>query len=316
MSATVSVNPEARCSRRQFVWTSAALVGATMLGPNLLAEPAAAKKRDIKKAIMLGHVPGGGSVADKFKRIKAAGFEGVEVGNGLARDEVLKARDARDAHELQIPSVYCAALWSKPLSHPDSAVREEGLAALKKALTDAKAYGASSVLTVPAVVNEGVSYQEAYERSQIEIRKAIPLAEELGVKIAIENVWNHFLLSPREAARYVDEFNSAAVGWHFDVGNVIPFGWPEQWIRALGKRIQKLHIKEYSRKKLNEEGQRKGFEVEYLEGDNDWPAVMKALDEIAYRGWAIAEPEFYPAGVAPAERLNQIAEKMDKILAV
>src|SRR5206468_11553733 len=142
-------------------------------------------------------------------------------------------------------------------------------------LRDAKRYGASSVLLVPAVVSKEVSYNDAYTRSQAEIRKAIPLAEELGVKIAIENVWNQFLLSPLEAARYVDDFKSPAVGWHFDVGNVLNFGWPEQWITVLGKRIQKLHIKEYSRKKRDRDGLWKGFSVAFGEGDNNWRAIMK-----------------------------------------
>ena len=142
----------------------------------------------------------------------------------------------------------------------------------------------------------------------------MPLAEELGVKLAVENVWNHFLLSPLEAARFVDEFHSPAVGWHFDVGNAIYLGWPEHWIRILGKRIQKVHIKEFSRKNMNERGLRAGFAVEYLEGDNDWPAVMKALDEVGYRGWANAEPGRTPKGVDGQTRLQQISEKMDQIL--
>jgi hexulose-6-phosphate isomerase len=313
----VKSHPANQLSRRQFVKHSAAFLAATSFTQNLVAEnpiePAARKKRDIKKAMMLPTVPGGGSVVDKFRRIKAAGFDGVEPRGGMDRDEVLKARDAEG---LQIPSVCCLKHWTKPLSDPDPTIREVGLEGLKMALHDAKAYGASSVLLVPAVVNERVSYQDAYERSQAEIRKAIPLAEELDVKIAIENVWNKFLLTPLEAARYVDEFNSPAVGWHFDIGNVLAFGWPEHWIPVLGKRILKLHFKEYSRKKQQNEGMLKGFEVDYLEGDNNWPAIMKALDGIGYRGWAIAEPAFHPVGIGPAERLQQIAEKMDKILAL
>ena len=190
-------------------------------------------------------------------------------------------------------------------------MRAEGLEALQQTLRDAKRYGASSVLLVPAVVNKEVTYAEAYTRSQAEIRKAIPLAEELGVKIAIENVWNQFLLSPLEAARYVDEFNSPAVGWHFDVGNFLNYGWPEQWIRILGKRIQKLHIKEFSRKKRDNEGLWKGFDVKFLEGDNDWPAVMKALDDIGYTGWAITEQ----AGGDSPEGLKDLADRLEKILA-
>jgi L-ribulose-5-phosphate 3-epimerase len=312
----MSFNSQKNFSRRQFVKNSVALLSATLLTPSLFAdqsnEPSLRKKRDLKKAIMWP-TGGRGSVGDRFKMIKAAGFDGVEARGGMNHDEVLKARD--DAG-LQIPSVCCLTHWAKPLSDPNPSVRETGLEGLKTALHDAKIYGASSVLFVPAVVNEQVSYQDAYRRSQTEIRKVIPLAEELGVKIAIENVWNKFLLSPLEAARYVDEFNSPAIGWHFDIGNVLAFGWPEHWIPVLGKRIQKLHIKEYSRKKQQNEGMLKGFEVDYLEGDNNWPAIMKALDDIGYHGWAIAEPAFHPLGVEPAERLKQIADKMDKILAM
>jgi hexulose-6-phosphate isomerase len=105
------------------------------------------------------------------------------------------------------------------------------------------------------------------------------------------------------------------VAWHFDIGNIIAFGWPEQWIRILGKRIATLHIKEYSRKKRDEEGLRKGFEVEYLEGDNNWPAVMKAVDEVGYTGWAICEPAWRPKDTEPAKRLREISEKLDRILA-
>ena len=248
-----------------------------------------------------------GSVLEKMKAIKAAGFEGVEMVSHLDQEEVLRARDETG---LAIPSVCGELHWKKPLSDPDPNVRAEGLEGLKQTLRDGKRYGASSVLLVPAVVSKTVSYPEAYERSQAEIRKAIPLAEELGVKIACENVWNQFLLSPLEAARYVDEFQSPAVGWHFDVGNVVNYGWPEQWIRVLGKRIQKLHIKEFSRKKRDNEGLWKGFNVKLLEGDNDWPAVMKAIDDIGYHGWAMTEQ---PGGDTP-EGLRDLAERLQKIL--
>src|SRR5262249_46462834 len=132
-----------------------------------------------------------------------------------------------------------------------------------------------------------------------------------GVKIAIENVWNKFHLSPLEAARYVDEFNSPVVGWHFDIGNIINFGFPDQWIHILGKRIVKLHFKEFSLKKRDEEGLRKGFSVDRLDGDNDWPAIMKALDDVGYNTWACAE-----IGGGGPERMKVIAEKLDRILAL
>ena len=209
-------------TRREFLRTTSAALALAAAAPGYVAHAAApSAARPIKKAIMWGTVGVKGSLAEKMKTIKAAGFEGVEMMSHMNADEVLKARDEAG---LEIPSVCGTHHWGKTLSDPDPKIRAEGLAALQQCLRDAKRYGASSVLLVPAVVNKDVSYADAYTRSQEQIRQAVPLAEELGVKIAIENVWNSFLLSPLEAARYVDEFNSTAVGWHFDVGNVINFG--------------------------------------------------------------------------------------------
>jgi L-ribulose-5-phosphate 3-epimerase len=300
----------ATMDRRGFInMTGLAVAGA--VGGITLAQAAESspKKRQIKKGIMYGTIGVKGSVMEKFQACKAAGFEGVEPNSHMNQDEVVKAFEATG---LLPASVCCSTHWGKPVSDPDPKVREEGLNGLKQALRDAKRYGASSVLFVAAVVNKNVTYNQAYERSQAEIRKAIPLAEELGVKIAIENVWNQFLLSPMEAARYVDEFNSPMVGWHFDVGNVINYGWPEQWVRILGKRIAKLHIKEFSRGRRDKEGLWKGFSVDFLKGDNDWPAVMKALDDIGYTGWGIAEQ---PGGDSP-EGLKKLVDGMDQIFAL
>ena len=299
--------------RREFLKTAGgALALAALATPALAAaaqEPeASTRKRTLKKGIMWGTVDVKGSTLEKMKAIKDAGFDGAEMMSHMDQDEVMRARDETG---LVIPSVCGRDHWKKPLSDPDPKVREEGLESFKQALRDAKRYGASSVLLVPAVVNKNVSYSDAYTRSQAEIRKAIPLAEELGVRIACENVWNQFLLSPMEAARYVDEFNSPAVGWHFDVGNILNYGWPEQWIRILGRRIEKLHIKEFSRKKRDNEGLWKGFDVKLLEGDNDWPAVMKAVDDIGYHGWAITEQ----GGGDSPEGLKDLADRLAKILA-
>jgi hexulose-6-phosphate isomerase len=299
--------------RREFLQSgAAALTLATVTSAAFFAAPAQASApagptRKIRKAIMWGTVGLPGSVLEKMKAVKEAGFEGVEMNSHMDQDEVLRARDETG---LAIPSVCGARHWNKPLSDPDPKVRAEGLEALQQTLRDAKRYGASSVLLVPAIVTKQVSYLEAWDRSRVEIRKAIPLAGELGLKIAVENVGNQFLLSPLEAARYVDEFESPFVGWHFDVGNNFSNGgWPEQWIRILGKRIQKFHIKEFVRRQRNEPVPRPG-PVRLLEGDNDWPAVMKAVDDIGYTGWAITEQ---PGGDT-REGLADLAQRLGRIL--
>src|SRR6266498_535480 len=235
-------------SRRGFLKFSAAVGALTALRPLTLeaaesVSPAPARKRNIKKAIMGATIGLKGSLGEKYQTLKDAGFEGVEPMSHMKQDEVVEALEKSG---LKAASVCCSTHWNQTLSHPDPATRELGLDGLKQALRDAKRYGATSVLLVPGVVNKEVTYEQCWQRSIEQIRKAIPVAEELGVKIAIEEVWNNFITKPEQAAAFLDEINSPSVGWHFDIGNVLRYSPPEQWIPILGKRILKLHIKEYS----------------------------------------------------------------------
>jgi hexulose-6-phosphate isomerase len=142
---------------------------------------------------------------------------------------------------------------------------------------------------VPAVVNPQTTYKEAYERSQVAIRKLIPLAEELNVTLALEEVWNKFLLSPLEFARYIDEYNSPHIRAYFDVGNVVLYGYPQDWIRTLGKRIVKLHIKDFSFKHQPGTDNSIAAWVPLGDGDIDWTAVSEALRDLGYQGTATVE---------------------------
>jgi hexulose-6-phosphate isomerase len=288
---------------------AAALGGGIVANAQQPAERTGKPQRKIRKALGLGMIGDGATLVDKCKLAKELRFDGIEIDSPTATpmEQFLKAKEASG---IEIPSVIDSQHWSQTLGDPDSKIRAAGVKALETALRDAKTVGASSVLLVPCVVNSKISYDDAWTRSMSEIRKVVPLAAELGVAIAVENVWNQFVMSPLEAKRYVDEFASPFVGWHFDVGNVVNYGWPEQWVRILGKRIKKLHIKEFSRKKRDAEGLWKGFDVELLEGDVGWPAVMAALDEVGYDGWGIAE-----VNGGDRARLTKISEQMDKIFA-
>ena len=159
------------------------------------------------------------------------------------------------------------------------------MAAIRQEFDDCKAYGGTTVLVVPAVVNRKVGYRDAYKRSQENIRKLIPDAEKHGIKIAIEEVWNKFLLSPIEFARYIDEFESPWVGAYFDVGNVVEFGYPEEWIRELGKRILKIHIKEYAKPK------RFNYRWARARRSTGPPCATRSID-VGYDGWITAEVGF------------------------
>jgi hexulose-6-phosphate isomerase len=298
-------------NRRSFLKITATGAASAAFAPTA----SAASKRNLRKAIMYSTIGVKGSVLEKFRVMKAAGFEGIEPMGGMNREEVLAAFKETG---LQAASVCDHIHWVKTLSAPDEATRKLGLDGLLLSLHDAKAYGAGSVLLVPGVVQgAGVgrgdsTYEECWDRSIVEIKKAIPVAKELAVKISIENVGNNFITKPEQAMAYLDAINSEWVGWHFDIGNVgAKFGPAERWIQVLGKRIVRIHIKDFSATPATPGA--RGERPKLLDGGTNWPSVMTALDRAGYQGWAISEQPGNQA--ADVETARDLAQRMDRILA-
>lgn len=299
-------------SRRSFLERSAgAVLAAGMAGAAARAsgEPAAREERMAAegpmKAVIYGMLPDTLSMDERFKLARDVGFAGVEV-SPVGLEEAEKMRAAADRAGIPIHSIIFGG-WGTPLSAADEDVRKRGLAEVESALRSAKVLGADGVLLVPGVVNAQTRYVDAYTRSQAAVRKLIPIAEELRVRVLIENVWNNFLLSPLEFARYLDEIDSPWVQAYFDVGNVVRFAWPQDWIRTLGKRIRKVHIKDFK----GGPGLGTGGEwVNLREGSIDWPEVRRALTEIAYTGYMTTE-----LGGGDEAYLRDLSARFDRILA-
>jgi len=274
-------------SRRDFLKASVAAAAAAGLPSALSAMPPAPPKGKLIKGLVWGMLPEKLSIAERFKLAADAGFEAVE---GYTTEDPKVAEEikkAADDNKIRITSVMNQAHWEYPLSSSDPAAVKKSLDGMKTSLQNAKLWGADAVLLVPAVVNAQTSYKQAWDRSQKNIRELIPAAAEAKVVIAVEEVWNKFLLSPLEFASYVDSFKSPWVKAYFDVGNVVIFGYPQDWIRTLGKRIVKVHLKDF---KMG-----KGWSpvtaqfVNLGEGDVDWAEVRAALGEIGYSGTVTAE---------------------------
>ena len=257
----------------------------------------------LKKGLVFDMVPRTLSYADRFKLIRDAGFQVVQALTEPDERTAHQMREAADAAGIRIDSVMNTDHWRYPLSSSDPAVVEKSLAGVRTSLQNARLWGADAVLLVPAVVNPETSYRDAWTRSQLQIRTLIPLAAELRVVIAIEEVWNRFLLSPLEMAQYIGEFQSPWIRAWFDVGNVVLYGYPQDWIRTLGKRIVNVHLKDFKRKE-------DGYAwVNLGDGDVDWPAVRQAFAEIGYSGSAIAELE--PGDEA---YLRDVSRRIDRLL--
>ncbi len=258
----------------------------------------------MKKSICLGSLPGDMSVLDRFTLAKNAGFDAVEPIAANDDPTLEQFKRAADRTGVAIASVMDIACWAYPFSSPDTAEVEKGLEAAARAIECAAVLGAGVVLIVPAVVNEAVTYEEAYQRSQEQIRRLIPLAAERKIVLALENVWNKFLLSPMEFARYIDELASPWVRAYFDVGNILLYGIPQHWVRSLGSRIARVHLKDFQIGP-------KAF-ADLLEGDVNWPAVMAALRATGYNSYLTAE-----VGVAaedPIAGVHKVSKALDKIL--
>ena len=259
----------------------------------------------IKKAVLLGMLPKKLSYADRFKLVRDVGFEAVEAYTTPDQHEAEEIKKAAEDAKVKIHSVMNEGHWEWPLSSSDSAVVEKSLNAMRTSLHNAKFWGAETVLLVPGVVNPSTRYQDAWTRSQQQIHKLVPHAQELGVIIAIEEVWNKFLLSPLEMVKYVDEFNSRWIKSYFDVGNVVLYGYPQDWIRTLGKRIVKVHLKDFKLKRKEETY----AWVNLGDGDIDWGAVRQAFAEVGYSGYATTELEG-----GDEAYLRDVSQRVDRLV--
>lgn len=299
-------------NRKDFIKSAAAIAGAAAVTPFASASVLQSKPKKrvvLKKSLVFEMIKEELSLTDKFKLVKELGFDGVEL-NSPVDFNMSEILDAKSKSGIELPSVITKDHWTSPLSDPDPAVRKKCIDSVIKSLQEVKEMGGDTVLVVPGVVNEKVSYEQAYITSQQSIRELIPYAEKTGMQIAVENVWNNFLISPVEAKRFIDEINHPLVGWYFDIGNVLRYGWPEHWIKTLNSRIMKLHFKEFSRELMNSKGLWEGFNVDLLKGDNNWPVVMKAVREINHQGgWFTAE-----VNGGDRNHLKQISAQMDEII--
>ncbi len=278
--------------RRDFLKVAGAAAGVAAVAPVFSAAAQGPLRGKIKTAVGYDMIRIDGSPMDKLNLIKSLGIAGVELSikAKVDHDELRKAADATG-----VPVHGVVHGWS--------------LDGIPESIDIAKKLGANTVLVAPPQVKEDLAYDECYAKSQAVYRELLPYAEKQQVYLLLETVWNNFLLSPMEMARYIDEINSPWFQGYFDIGNMVKYGWSEQWIRILGKRTMKIHLKDYSRKIAETQGPWKGFECEIGEGSNDWTAVRKALDEVGFQGWATAE-----VGGGDKDRMIQLAEEMNKVL--
>ncbi|MCM8777851.1 MAG: sugar phosphate isomerase/epimerase [Candidatus Omnitrophica bacterium] len=271
----------------------------------------------MKKSINIG-VIGNRDFKDGLKIIKDAGFEAVEL-NYI--EEMGSRRYVEDLREtvskagLEIASLLTGQFWKFPLTSDDTEKRKKGEEILAKSIDICETLGTDALLVVPGVVGtlwsaeERVRYDIAYKRAQESIKKAIPLAEEKKVYICVENVWNKFLLSPIEMKRFVEEIESEYIGVYFDVGNILIIGYPEDWIRILGKKIKRIHLKDFK----TSVGNIGGF-CDLLEGDTNWNEVIKALKEVGYDSYLTAE--IGPYKQFPETVIYNTSLAIDKILGI
>lgn len=247
---------------------------------------------------------------DRFQLAKDTGFDAIEAGTAKTVEEAAEIRKASEQTGVRIHSVMNMSHWQYPLSSADRSVVDKSVQGMTTSMEQASMWGAETVLLVPAVVNAQTSYADAWQRSQTEIRKMIPMAEKLKVIIAVEEVWNKFLLSPLEFARYIDDFQSPWVRAYFDVGNVVLYGYPQDWIRTLGKRIVRLHLKDFTFRRDANLKKSVADWVNLRDGEIDWKAIHAALKDIGYSGFATVEL----GGDGEAAYLKDVSSRFDMIL--
>ncbi len=260
-------------------------------------------------------------VTEKFKQAKNAGFEAIELRYGseelpssLSADEVKRIGDAAHESGIQIASMWMGGGFrTNPINSPDPAVRAKSLEGLKQGLEFAKNLNCGATLLYLCRLGDGpkllFGYEDTWNRVTEELPKAAPWAEDAKVCLTVENVWNKFILSPMEMRTFLDQFHSPWIQSHFDVGNVMQYGYPQDWILTLGPRIKRVHLKDYKLSARYEQGR---F-VDLLEGDVDWKAVMAAFVKVGYRGFMSPEIGHDPND---PDKPRKVSDAFDKILAM
>lgn len=289
-------------TRRDFL--AAALSGSALLGGGRQDVRDGAKQRlHNNKGIRINMLPKNLSAIDGLKAAVGAGFSQLEPFATLDRSRALAIKNSAHSAGIRIGSVANPMNWKYPLTSGDPAVAKKGIEAQTAALENAHDWGADAILMIPGVVTPEVSYHDAWVRSRQQIERLLPVAERLRVVMALEETCDQskFLLSPREYVRYLDDFKSPYVRAYFDVGNVMPVGYPQDWIHALGKRIVKVHLKDWNPKTRQ-------F-VDLGDGVVDWPAVRQAFIDVGYAGTFTAE-----LGGGDAAYLRDLSRRIDRLL--
>lgn len=253
----------------------------------------------MKKGINIWSFKGGMTVSECIKMARDAGYDGIElsldeegeVSLDSTEQDILRIKKIAEDEGMEIPSLASGLYWSYPATSSDPKIRQKSMDIVRKQLEIASILGADSILVVPGAVCadfipgcEVVDYDVAYDRALETFTELKKDAEEMKVHIGLENVWNKFLLSPIEMREFIDKIDSPYVGAYLDVGNVVYSGYPEHWIKILGKRIKKVHFKDF-RKSV---GTLDGF-VDLLAGDVNFPAVMDAFSAVGYDDYVTAE---------------------------
>jgi L-ribulose-5-phosphate 3-epimerase len=304
--------------RREFFAAAGALVGAGVLRSIGWAKAPRNAGR-IFKTCKWGMIQGGTkSVLEKFQLCKEVGFDGMELTNPINFGEPDSSSNPEEndpkiaeilaaSRETGMPVHGLVNIQGNRKAHiasPDEATREKGRALLEQSIRNCHAYGGSAVLLVPGKVSgPDETHDDVWKRSIKQIRKVLPMASQLGVRICIETVWNKFCEKPEQLRDYVDEINSAWFGVWLDIGNVQKLSPSENWVRVLGPRIVKIDVKGYSKKN--------GLKIKIGDGDINWPAVCDALAEVNYCGWASAE---VPGG--DRKWLADVSKRMDRVLEI
>ena len=255
-----------------------------------------------------------------FEMAKDAGFEGVEVAldeTGLislesTKEDAMKVKAMAEEAGIELYSLASMLYWTYNYTSENEENRKKAKEITKKQLQVASWLGCDTILVVPGAVgvdwlpgSEVVDYEVAYNRAYDALKELAPVAEEYKVYMAIENVGNKFLLSPLEMRGLIDSIGSEYVGAYFDVGNILSCGYPDQWLRILGDRIKKIHLKDYKRSTSDM--------VDLLAGDVDYITVKETLDKIGYDNWLTAEM-IPPYAQFPETIIYNTSNSMDRIM--
>jgi len=266
------------------------------------------------------------SYSKMLDELAAAGFTGSELGDlGFMPTEVDKLAEEFKSRGLTLTGSWVTVRLFDESYHAEAAERAVKVAKLLSAVggptctinigddhskLEERHYNTGRIKPEHGLDDAG---WETYIKGVNLVAEAVK--EETGLRSALHPHGSTYVETPAEIDKFLSLTDPELVGIVFDTGHfALGGGDPVEGVRKYGDRIWLMHFKDFN-PAVVEEAKEKNWNYEDMIGAGvfselgtgvvDFPAVVKAMEEIGYDHWIVVEQDVLPGMGSPAENAKR-----------